>query len=56
MSQALTIAVLQGIFLKANYSRPDHSFLWRNRVGSNKANNPSSLVATLMVLIRKKKT
>lgn len=55
MIQALSMADLQSIFLKANCSRPAHSFLWRNQAGPNKANNPSRLVATPTVLIRTKK-
>lgn len=54
MTQALSIALLQGIFLKANHSRPAHSF--GETAGPDKANNPSSLVATPTDLIRKKKT
>lgn len=54
MTQALTIALFAGNF-PGGKSQQTCSFLWRNCSGPNKANNPSSLVATPTDLIRKKK-
>lgn len=55
MTQALTIELFAGNFPEGK-SQQTCSFLWRNCAGPDKANNPSSLVATPTDLIRKKKT